>query len=102
MGDWTQRPSELCTFPRQRPQGKNQWSRARRRPGSDTGSTDRIWTLGSFGRCLSWGTVVRAETGAQNEGGPEGEVDVPSTAEAWRTTWGSSEAGQGAVPYVVP
>lgn len=46
--------------------------------------------------------MVKAETGAQNEGGPEGEVGVPSTAGAWRTTWGSSEAGQGAVPYVVP
>lgn len=96
------RLSELCTLPRQRPWGRNQWSRARRRPGSKTGGTDRIWTLGHFGGCLSWGTVVRAEAGAQNKGGPEGEVDVPATSGAWRTTWGSSEAGQGAVPSCCP
>lgn len=45
-------------------------------------ANEGVWTLGSYGRCLSWGTVVRAEAGRAaevwREGGPEGEVMPPT------------------------
>lgn len=60
---WTQGPGQLCLLPGQRPQGRNQQSRARRKLGSCPGGTTevlRLWGANEDG-CLSWGTVVRAK-----------------------------------------
>ena len=45
-------------------------------------ANEGVWTLGSCGGCLSWGTVVRAEAGRAaevwREGVPAGEVMPPT------------------------
>lgn len=67
-----------------------------------TQGTDQIWIWGSFGECLSWGTVDKAERGAQNEGGPEERLMSYLLLRPGGPTWGSSEAGQGLCLHIVP